>query len=171
MAATRTGLRNRWNRARHNEGLRSTLPFATSHNEPYGSSCEVREVLVKVAFIGATQFLATIAIAFARDDTPPSPVGPWAPPSLPRYEGELHQYHPTETERPYLPAIDPRKTYNLAELIDIAQLSSLDHVLGWALCLCNSNAASDESTPAQSTENVPLNEVSNRSEQRLTPVH
>jgi glucoamylase len=33
------------------------------------------------------------------------------------------------------------------------------------------NAASDESTPAQSTENVPLNEVSNRSEQRLTPVH
>jgi hypothetical protein len=33
------------------------------------------------------------------------------------------------------------------------------------------NAASDESTPAQSTGNVPLNEVPNRSEQRLAPVH
>ena len=30
---------------------------------------------------------------------------------------------------------------------------------------------SEQSTPAQSTENVPLNEVSNRSEQRPTPVH
>jgi glucoamylase len=33
------------------------------------------------------------------------------------------------------------------------------------------NAAGEQSTPAQSTENVPLNEVSNRSKQRPTPVH
>jgi hypothetical protein len=36
------------------------------------------------------------------------------------YEGELRQYQPTEVERRYYPAIDPRKTYNLAGLIDIA---------------------------------------------------
>jgi hypothetical protein len=30
------------------------------------------------------QFLMIIGIAFARDDAPPSPVRPWAPPALPR---------------------------------------------------------------------------------------
>jgi len=90
-----------------------------------------REVLVKIAFIGATQFLLTIAIAFGRDGPPPSPVRPWAPPSLPRYEGELRQYQPTEAERHYLPAIDPRKTYNLAELIDIAERSNPETRVAW----------------------------------------
>jgi outer membrane protein TolC len=93
--------------------------------------CEIREVLVKISFIIATQFFAAIATAFARDDPPPSPVRPWAPPSLPRYEGELRQYEPTETERRYLPPIDPRKTYNLAELIDIAQRSNPETRVAW----------------------------------------
>jgi hypothetical protein len=62
-----------------------------------------------------------IAIAVARDDAPPSSVRPWTPPALPRYEGELGNYRFTESERRYYPAIDPRKTYNLAELIDIAE--------------------------------------------------
>src|SRR5437660_5895962 len=92
---------------------------------------EIREVLVKISFIGAIQLLATIGIAFARDDPPPSSVRPWAPPSLPRYEGELRQYQPTEAERRYLPAIDPRKTYNLAELIDIAQRSNPETRVAW----------------------------------------
>src|SRR5262249_31636800 len=92
---------------------------------------EVREVLVKISFIGATQLFATIGIALARDNAPPSPVRPWAPPSLPRYEGELRQYQPTEAERRYLPAIDPRKTYNLAELIDIAQRSNPETRVAW----------------------------------------
>ena len=83
--------------------------------------CEIRGVLVKISFVGATQLFTTIGIALARDDPPPSPVRPWTPPALPRYEGELRQYEPTEAERRYLPAIDPRKTYNLADLIDIAQ--------------------------------------------------
>jgi outer membrane protein TolC len=86
---------------------------------------------VKIAFIGATQFLATILIAFARDDAPPSPVRPWAPPSLPNYKGELRQYQPSEAERRYLPAINPRKTYNLAELIDIAQRSNPETPAAW----------------------------------------
>jgi len=93
--------------------------------------CEIREVLVKISFIGATQLLATIGIALARDDPPPSPVRPWAPPTLPRYEGELRQYQPTEAERRYLPAIDSRKTYNLAELIDIAQRSNPETRVAW----------------------------------------
>src|SRR5262245_21924791 len=92
---------------------------------------EVREVLVKISFIGVTQLFATTGIALARNDPPPSPVRPWAPPSLPRYEGELRQYQPTEAERHYLPAIDPRKTYNLAELIDIAERSNPETRVAW----------------------------------------
>jgi len=72
-----------------------------------------------------------IGIALARDDPPPSPVRPWAPPALPRYEGELRLYQPTEAERRYLRAIDPRKTYNLAELIDIAQRSNPETRVAW----------------------------------------
>src|SRR3954462_8012974 len=92
---------------------------------------EIREVLVKISFIGAMQLLATIGVALARDDPPPSSVRPWTPPSLPRYEGELRQYQPTDAERRYLPAIDPRKTYNLAELIDIAQRSNPETRVAW----------------------------------------
>src|SRR5436305_5693710 len=92
---------------------------------------EIREVLVKISFIGATQLFATIGIALGREDAPPAPVRPWSPPSLPRYEGELRQYQPTEAERRYLPAIDPRKTYNLAELIDIAQRSNPETRVAW----------------------------------------
>src|SRR5205807_8011629 len=70
---------------------------------------EIREVLVKISFIGPTQLFATIGIALARDDPPPSSVRPWAPPALPKYEGELRNYKLTEAERRYYPAIDPHK--------------------------------------------------------------
>jgi len=90
-----------------------------------------RELAVKISFIIATQLFVIIAIAIARDDAPPAPVRPWAPPTLPRYEGELRHYEPTEAERRYLPAIDPRKTYNLAELIDIAQRSNPETRVAW----------------------------------------
>jgi outer membrane protein len=93
--------------------------------------CEIREVLVKISFIGATQLFAAVGVALARDDPPPSSVRPWAPPALPRYERELRQYQPTESERRYLPAIDPRKTYNLAELIDIAERSNPETRVAW----------------------------------------
>src|SRR6267143_5693675 len=80
--------------------------------------------------IGLPLFLA-ITVANARDDAPPSSVRPWAPPALPRYEGELRQYQPTEAERRYYPAINPQKTYNLAELIDIAQRSNPETRVAW----------------------------------------
>jgi outer membrane protein len=92
---------------------------------------EIRGVLVKISVIGAAQLFLIVGIAVARDDPPPSPVRPWAPPGLPRYEGELRQYQPTEAERRYLPAIDPRKTYNLAELIDIAERSNPETRVAW----------------------------------------
>src|SRR6478752_1725688 len=92
---------------------------------------EIQEVLVKISFLGATQLFVISGIAFGLDDPPPSAVRPWAPPSLPRYEGELRQYEPTEAERRNLPAINPRKTYNLAELIDIAQRSNPETRVAW----------------------------------------
>src|SRR5437773_6235677 len=89
------------------------------------------QAVVQISFIIAAESLVIIGIGFARDDPPPSPVRPWAPPALPRYEGELRQYQPAEAERRYLPAIDPRKTYNLAELIDIAQRSNPETRVAW----------------------------------------
>ncbi|HLC12105.1 MAG TPA: TolC family protein [Chthoniobacterales bacterium] len=87
--------------------------------------------VVQTSFIVVAESLVIVGIAFARDEPPPSPVRPWAPRALPRYEGELRQYQPTEAERRYLPAIDPRKTYNLAELIDIAQRSNPETHVAW----------------------------------------
>src|SRR5437660_6061246 len=89
------------------------------------------QAVVLTSFIVVAESLVIVGIAFARDEPPPSPVRPWAPPALPRYEGELRQYQPTEAERRYLPAIDPRKTYNLAELIDIAQRSNPETRVAW----------------------------------------
>src|SRR4029453_9668751 len=89
------------------------------------------QAVVQTSFIVVAESFVIVGIALARDDPPPSPVRPWAPPELPRYEGELRHYEPTEDERRYLPAIDPRKTYNLAELIDIAQRSNPETRVAW----------------------------------------
>src|ERR1700687_3616297 len=91
----------------------------------------LRQAVVQTSFIVVAESLVIVGIAYARDEPPPSPVRPWAPPALPMDEGELRQYQPTEAERRYLPAIDPRKTYNLAELIDIAQRSNPETRVAW----------------------------------------
>src|SRR4029450_12699263 len=93
--------------------------------------CGFPHAVVQTSFIVVAESLVIVGIAFARDDPPPSPVRPWAPSALPGYEGELRQYQPTEAERRYLPAIDPRKTYNLAERIDIAQRSNPETRVAW----------------------------------------
>src|SRR4030095_16639492 len=108
--------------------------------------CEIREVLVKICFMTAAQFFVTTASTLARNNAPPSSVRPWAPPTLEKYEGELRHYEPTEAERRYLPAVDTRKTYNLAELIDIAQRRNPETRVAWerarmaaaAVCLTES---------------------------------
>src|SRR6201993_1821748 len=87
--------------------------------------------VMRTSVIVAAKSFVMIGFGFARDDPPPSPVRPWAPPTLPRYEGELRQYQPTEAERRNVPAIDPRKTYNLAELIDIAERSNPETRVAW----------------------------------------
>src|SRR5437870_12368018 len=92
---------------------------------------EIREVLVKISFIGAMQLFATIRIALARDDPPPSSVRPWAPPKLSDYENQRagQRFHEAETGSRV--SINPRKTYNLAELIDIAQRSNPETRVAW----------------------------------------
>src|SRR5438270_2511156 len=93
--------------------------------------CGFPQGVVQISFIIAVESLVIVGIGFARDDPPPSPVRPWAPPALPRYEGELRQYEPTQAERRYYPAIDPRQTYHLGELICIAQRSNPETRVAW----------------------------------------
>jgi outer membrane protein TolC len=89
------------------------------------------QAVVQTSFIVVAESFVIVGIALGRDDPPPSPVRPWAPPALPRYEGELRHYKLTEAEGRYYAAIDPRKTYNLAELIDIAQRSNPETRVAW----------------------------------------
>jgi outer membrane protein TolC len=81
------------------------------------------------------QLFLTIAVASAerlpRNKPPPSPDKPWLPPELPKYEGELagHRFNGAESGSNI--SINPRKVYNLAELIDIAERSNPDTRVAW----------------------------------------
>src|SRR5438309_2055570 len=81
------------------------------------------------------QSFLTIAVASAdrlpRNQPPPSPDKPWAPPELPKYEGELAGQRFRAFENGSHISIDPRKVYNLAELIDIAEQSNPDTRVAW----------------------------------------
>ena len=66
------------------------------------------------------------ATANARNDPPPSSDRTWAPPNLPRYERELGTAEVGERV-----SINPRKIYNLAELIDIAESNNPDTRVAW----------------------------------------
>src|SRR3954466_1415803 len=72
------------------------------------------------------QLLLAIAVAKARNDSPPSSERPWAPPNLPNYEREL-----SNGEVGSRMAINPRKIYNLAELIDIAERNNPETRVAW----------------------------------------
>jgi hypothetical protein len=69
------------------------------------------------------QLLLAFAMANARNDPPPSSDRTWAPPGLSKYEAELAARGLNRTEPAHI-SINPRKVYNLAELIDIAQRSN-----------------------------------------------
>src|SRR5438105_7662911 len=81
------------------------------------------------------QLFLTIAVASAdrlpRNQPPPSPDKPWLPPELPKYEGELAGQRFRTFENGSNISIDPRKIYNLAELIDIAERSNPDTRVAW----------------------------------------
>jgi outer membrane protein len=75
----------------------------------------------------SVQLFLTFAVANARNDPPPSSERPWLPPNLRNYEGDLAAYGSNEAGV----SINPRKIYNLAELIDIAERNNPDTRVAW----------------------------------------
>ena len=60
-------------------------------------------------------------------NAPPSPARPWKAPELPAYSAALS----VQVRDPGTVAIDPRKTYGLGELIDIAQRTNPETRVAW----------------------------------------
>src|SRR6266404_8651598 len=79
----------------------------------------------------ALQLFLAIAVANARNDAPPASDRSWAPPGLSKYEAELAERRFNKTEGGANISINPRKVYNLAELIDIAERSNPDTRVAW----------------------------------------
>src|SRR6266581_3791222 len=75
-------------------------------------------------------FLA-IAVASARNDPPPSSERTWSPPNLANYESELAGHRLNNAEGTSRVSINPRKTYGLAELIDIAERNNPETRVAW----------------------------------------
>jgi outer membrane protein len=77
------------------------------------------------------QFFLAISIAQARNDAPPSSDKAWLPPKLSDYENQLARQRFHEAETGSRVSINPRKTYNLAELIDIAERNNPETRVAW----------------------------------------
>src|SRR5436190_3385626 len=77
------------------------------------------------------QLLLAIAVANARNDPPPSADRTWSPPNLSNYESELAGQRFKNGEGSSRISINPRKVYNLAELIDIAERSNPETRVAW----------------------------------------
>src|SRR5882757_5537461 len=77
------------------------------------------------------QLLLATTVANARNDPPPSADRTWSPPNLPNYERELANYRSNEAQGSSRVSINPRKTYGLAELIDIAERNNPDTRVAW----------------------------------------
>jgi outer membrane protein TolC len=77
------------------------------------------------------QMFLAISVAQARNDAPPSSDKAWLPPKLSDYENQLagQRFHQAETGSRV--SINPRKTYNLAELIDIAERNNPETRVAW----------------------------------------
>jgi outer membrane protein len=75
---------------------------------------------------------AAIGSALAGDrGAPPSSERVWLPPKLSDYENQLADRRFHETENGARIAINPRKVYNLAELIDIAERNNPETRVAW----------------------------------------
>src|SRR5256885_3275440 len=77
------------------------------------------------------QLLLAIAVANARNDPPPSADRTWSPPNLSNYESELAGQRFKNSEGASRVSINPRKVYNLAELIDIAERNNPETRVAW----------------------------------------
>jgi outer membrane protein TolC len=84
-----------------------------------------------VARVSLLQLFLAFAVATARNDPPPSSERAWTPPSLPNYERDLAAYHSKTAEDESRISINPRKVYNLAELIDIAERNNPETRVAW----------------------------------------
>ena len=71
------------------------------------------------------------AAAHAQSGAPPSAQKPWRPPNLGLYEAELSRGSADERRVAPLIGIDPRKTYSLPELIDLAERNHPDTRVAW----------------------------------------
>jgi outer membrane protein TolC len=80
-----------------------------------------------VARVSLLQLFLAFAVATARNDPPPSSERAWAPSNLPNYERELRG---SEARSSRL-TINPRKVYNLAELIDVAERNNPETRVAW----------------------------------------
>ncbi len=77
------------------------------------------------------QLLLAIAVANGRNDPPPSADRTWSPPNLSNYESELAGQRFKNGEGSSRVSINPRKVYNLAELIDIAERNNPETRVAW----------------------------------------
>jgi len=77
------------------------------------------------------QLLLAISVANARNDPPPSADRTWSPPNLSNYESELAGRRFKSGEGSSRVSINPRKFYNLAELIDIAERNNPETRVAW----------------------------------------
>lgn len=69
--------------------------------------------------------------AFGEDAAPPSPERPWSPPRLDKYERQLAQEGARERPDAAKVAINPKKVYDLPELIDLAERNNPDTRVAW----------------------------------------
>ena len=69
--------------------------------------------------------------AFGEDAASPSPERPWSPPRLDKYERELAQEGARERPDAAKVAINPKKVYDLPELIDLAERNNPDTRVAW----------------------------------------
>ena len=77
------------------------------------------------------QLLLAIAVANAGNDPPPNADRTWSPPNLSNYESELAGQRFKNGEGSSRVSINPRKVYNLAELIDIAERNNPETRVAW----------------------------------------
>ena len=77
------------------------------------------------------QIFVAISVAQPRNDAPPSSDKVWLSPELSDYENQLASQRFQEAETGSRVSINPRKTYNLAELIDIAERNNPETRVAW----------------------------------------
>jgi len=76
-----------------------------------------------------TTLLAGCAALHPFENAPPSSARPWQSPDMPAYSAALSQSE--HASAPSAVSVDPRKTYDLSELIDIAQRTNPETRVAW----------------------------------------